>query len=411
MIFTVHAIVQPCDGDSAKSNATKSLPNARARWGVRLLSVILLALALCCPAFSFAQAVGGPLSIGRPAPEFRLIGTDGIAHASSDWKASSVFVVAFLCNHCAESQLYEARLNKLAQDYAKKGVSVVAIQSSNPNAFSDEDLAWSDVGETLADMKERATFRKFSFPYLYDGDTGATAVAFGATVAPSVYVFDKERKLRYFGRIDDNPADGPETRHEVVAAIDALLADKPVPVAKTTPTGCSLRLGADRDISKKEDVGAVAVSLAPAEVLTSLRHNPTGKLLLVNFYATWCGPCVTEFPDLMATNRMYRGRPFSFTTVSSNVPDEKAEVLAFLKKMNATTSNLLYGSDDTYAMQEAFDPNAGSAVPVTVLLSPRGDVLFHEQGEIDLMEIRRAILANLPDDPAHAGSQKYWATK
>jgi len=411
MISIIHTNVQICGVRPTTRGATRSSSRTGAGRSLRLLSFILLALVLYCPSPSFARAVSGALLIGSTAPEFRLLGTDGIVHNSSDWKVSKVFVVAFLCNHCTESQVYESRLNKLAQEYAKKGVSLVAIQSSNPNAFSDEDLSWSDVGETLADMKERATFRKFSFSYLYDGDTGATAVAFGATVAPSVYVFDKERKLRYFGRIDDDPADGPETKHEAVAAIDALLADKPVAVATTIPTGCSLKVGADKASSKKKDGVAVAVSLAPAEVLSSLRHNPTGKLLLVNIYATWCGPCVTEFPDLMATNRMYRGRNFSFTTVSSNVPDEKPEVFKFLQKMHATTNNLLYGSDDTYAMQEAFDPNIGSAVPITVLLDSHGELLFHQQGEIDLMEIRRAILANLPDEPGHMGSHQYWSTK
>jgi hypothetical protein len=88
---------------------------------------------------------------------------------------------------------------------------------------------------------------------------------------------------------------------------------------------------------------------------------------------------------------MYRKRSLSFTTLSSNSPDEKPEVLKFLQKMHATTSNLLYASDDTYAMQEAFDPNIGSAVPITVLLSSKGDLLFDQQGEIDLMQIRRAM--------------------
>ena len=338
------------------------------------------------------------------------MGTDGAVHSPDDWKESSVLVVAFLCNHCTESQIYEDRLNKLVEGYASKGVSMVAIQSSNPQAFSEDDLAWSDVGETLADMKERATFRKFRFPYLYDGDTGTTALAFGATVAPSVYVFDRERKLRYLGRIDDDPMDRSSTKHEASAAVDALLAGSPVAVPMTTATGCPLRLGTEKPARKPDD-GPVNVSLATPEMLSSLRHNPSGKLLLVNFYATWCGPCVTEFPDLMATNRMYRDRKFSFTTVSSNVPAEKPQVLKFLEKMHATTSNLLYGSDDTYAMQAAFDPDVGSAVPVTVVISPEGKVLLDQQGEIDVMEIRRAILANLPDEPGHEGSQRYWSTR
>jgi len=394
------------------ATATSALDDQMAKSGWRVWRALVAAmpLLLWCSAPGWAEAAA-QLSIGSPAPSFRLMGTDGVVHSSDDWKGSKVFAVAFLCNHCTESQLYEARLNKVVADYGSKGVSVVAIQSSNPQAFTDQDLAWSDVGESLADMKERATFRKFRFPYLYDGDTGATALAFGATVAPSIYIFDKERKLRYAGRIDDNPADGPTSKHEAADAIDALLAGNPVAAPKTTPKGCSLRLGLEKGVNRKNDDGPVNVSLATTDMLSSLRHNQTGKLLLVNFYATWCGPCVTEFPDLMTTNRMYRGRSFSFTTISSNVPEEKRQVLQFLQKMHATTNNVLYGSDDTYAMQAAFDPDVGSAVPVTVLISPEGKLLFDQQGEIDLLEIRRAILANLPDEPGHEGSQKYWSTK
>jgi len=101
------------------------------------------------------------LPIGSLDPSFCLTGTHGVVHCANDWKASPVFVVAFLCNHCTESQVYGTRLNKLAQDYASKGVSVVAIQSSDPQAFSDQDLACSDVGENLAGMKVRAAFREF----------------------------------------------------------------------------------------------------------------------------------------------------------------------------------------------------------------------------------------------------------
>ncbi|WP_084214456.1 redoxin domain-containing protein [Terriglobus sp. TAA 43] len=362
-------------------------------------------------AVSWLSAAARLLTPGQPLPSFKLTGTDGVVYTPEDWKQSKVLVVAFLCNHCTASQVYEARLNGMAQRFNSAGVAVIAIQSSNPAAVTERDLAWSDVGDSLEDMKERAEFRKFRFPYLYDGDTGSTAQAFGATVAPYIFIFDAARKLRYEGRIDSDPSDGQSTVHNASDAIEALLADKPVKLSTTTAVGCKLHLGATTNAKSMPESRPIDVTLASAEMLTALRRNPTGKLLLINFYATWCGPCVTEFPDLMATNRMYRDRGLAFTTVSSNVPAEKPEVLAFLRKMNATTTNLLYGSDDTYAMQDAFDPNAGSAVPVTVLLSPRGDVLFHEQGEIDLMEIRRAILANLPDDPDHVGAQAYWAAK
>jgi len=166
---------------------------------------LLTVLALLLPDAGLAQTASHPLPLGSQAPVFSLMGTDGKLHNSLEWKDSTLLVVAFLSNSCTQSQLYEARLNSLIEHYAGKGVNVVAIQSSNPNAFSDQDLAWSDVGENLADMKERATYRKFQFPYLYDGDTGGTASAFGASVAPSVFILDRDRRVRYSGRIDDDP--------------------------------------------------------------------------------------------------------------------------------------------------------------------------------------------------------------
>jgi hypothetical protein len=125
----------------------------------RVLFNALLVFALLFAQAATRQASAEPLPIGSPMPDFSLKGTDGTVHKTSDWKQSPVLIVAFLCNHCTESQVYESRLNDLVQRYSGKGTSVVAIQSSNPNAITETDLAWTDVGDSLADMKERAAFR------------------------------------------------------------------------------------------------------------------------------------------------------------------------------------------------------------------------------------------------------------
>jgi thiol-disulfide isomerase/thioredoxin len=355
------------------------------------------------------------LPIGSPAPEFALQGVDGHLHKLSDYARSKVLVVAFLCNHCPESQLYESRIQKLASDYQDKGVALVAIQADHPESISTEQLAYSDVGESLEDMKTRAAYRHFTFPYLYDGDTQKVARLYGPKVVPQVFIFDQTRKLRYEGRVDDNRKESLAKSLDARNAIDALLAGKPVEVAQTSPSGCDMKW-ADKPFlieaeRAKFEAEPVSVALAVADELTRLRTNPTGKLLLVNFYATWCGPCVSEFPELMATYRMYRERNFALTTVSSNEPEEQPDVLKFLKKMHASSTNLLFGTTDTYALQAAFDPNLGAAVPFTVLIAPNGDILFQQQGDLDILALRRAILVNLPDDAAHAGAQEYWSAK
>ena len=376
---------------------------------VCLLAVMLLGDAL------YGQERPAVLAIGSAAPDFTLPGVDGKVHKLSDFKDSKVLAVVFLCNHCTESQLYEGRIKKIADDFRGKGVALVAIQANNPESVPIEELAYTDVGDSLADMKVRATFRHFSFPYLYDGDTQKVARQYGPTVAPEIFIFDQGRKLRYEGRVDDSANESLAKVSYARNAIDALLAGGSVSEAHTVASGCAMQwIAKPAEIQARQakmEAEPVKLALVSADELTKLRTNPTGKLLLVNFYATWCGPCVSEFPDLMATNRMFRGRNFALTTVSSNEPAEEADVLKFLRKMHGTSTNLLFSTTDTYAMQAAFDPAMGPAVPFTVLIAPSGDILFQQQGDLDMLDLRRAILANLPDDSAHEGAQRYWTSK
>ena len=197
-------------------------------------------------------------------------------------------------------------------------------------------------------------------------------------------------------------------------AIDALLAGRAVEVAHTGVFGCSTKwksktAGRLQEL-KKIEAEPVSVEPVTAEGLKALRANATGKVLLVNFWATWCGPCVAEFPDLETTHRMYRGRDFELVTVSTNLPDEREGVLKALQKQHASGRNLHFASDDTYAMQAAFDAKWEAGVPFTMLIAPGGKVLYQKLGEVDILELRRVILGNLPD-PDYIGHRAYWAGK
>jgi thiol-disulfide isomerase/thioredoxin len=151
----------------------------------------------------------------------------------------------------------------------------------------------------------------------------------------------------------------------------------------------------------------VQLEMVSAADLKTLHTNPTHKTLLVSFWATWCGSCLHEFPDFEDTLRMYSDRDLELVTVAANMPDEKNSVMRVLEKMHATSRNLLFASDDTAALQAAFDPAWESAVPYTVLIDPDGKVLYKKQGSVDMLELRRTILANLPSD--YPGFNKYWS--
>ncbi|HSU59056.1 MAG TPA: redoxin domain-containing protein, partial [Bryobacteraceae bacterium] len=287
---------------------------------MRFLAVLLL------PFLAFADEPHPILPIGSPAPDFSLPGIDGKIHKLSDYSESKILVIVFTCDHCPTAQLYESRIKKLAGDYRDKGVALVAIEPNNPNAIRLDELGYTDVSDSLDEMKIRAAYRHFNFPYLYDGETQSVARAYGPQATPHVFIFDQQRKLRYEGRVDNSQRESLVKTQDARNAIDALLAGKPVPVERTRVFGCSTKWmskEADRaEELKKIEAEPVSVQEVSAEGLKKLRANSTGKVLLVNFWATWCGPCVHELPDLETTWRMYRLRDFDMVTVSTNMPDE-----------------------------------------------------------------------------------------
>jgi thiol-disulfide isomerase/thioredoxin len=369
----------------------------------RLLPFLLLSVAAC-------SADADPaLPLGAPAPDFALPGVDGKTHTLGDYSDSPVLAVVFTCNHCPVSQLYETRIKKLHEDYRSKGVTLLAINADHPGSMGPDELAYTDVGDSLDDMKTRTAHRRLEYPYLYDGDTQAVARKFGAAAMPQMYVFDRDRKLRYQGRIDDNVSEPLVKTQDTRNAIDALLAGRPVPVAYTAASGCPTKwLSKPSGSETQTSTEPVTLKMAGADDLKKLRGNGTGKLLLVNFWATWCGPCVTEFPDLETTYRMYRSRNFEFVTVSINDPEDQPQVLAFLRERRASSPNLQFATPDIAGLQAAFDPLMPAAVPFTLLIAPNGDVLHQQLGETDILKLRRAILASLPDDK-YPGLQAYWS--
>jgi len=203
------------------------------------------------------------------------------------------------------------------------------------------------------------------------------------------------------------------TKRDARDALDALLAGKTVAIAKTPSVGCSTKWIYKEEGRRKEmeEIAKKPVEAKPVSIddLTALRKNTTGKLLLVDFWATWCGPCRKELPEFETMYRMYGHRAFDLVTVNINYPDEKPGVMKVLNAEHATSTNHVLSSTDIYSQLAAFDPEWNAAVPYTLLIAPGGEILYKSTGSVDALALKRLIIGNLPDDD-YLGHQAYWKT-
>lgn len=339
------------------------------------------------------------LALGSDAPDFDLPGIDGRNHTLAEYARADVLCVVFNCNHCPTAQAYEERIKVLSRRFTAPKVALVVISPNSSAAVRLDELGYSDVGDTLDEMKIRAKERGFNFPYLYDGENCGVAKKYGPVATPHAFVFDRARKLRYVGRIDDNERESLVKSHDLADAIEALVAGRTPTVAQTKVFGCSTKWdskveGNTRWMEKvrKEPVKLDAITAAGLKELVS---QPSGKVRMIHLWATWCGPCVSEFDEIVETNLRFRHRDFELITVAAQFPDEQAKVERFLQKNHSSARNLIFADTDKYKMMEALDTQWNGELPYTLLVGADGKVLHRFDGALDFIELRRHIVAAL----------------
>jgi len=356
------------------------------------------------------------LPIGAAAADFSLPGIDGKTHTLAEYKDAKLLMIVFLSNHCPDSQATEGRIKKFVAEMQGQSFALVAINPNHPEAVALEELGYARYSDGFGDMQKHAAEEEFNFPYLYDGQTQATAKAYGCLATPHVFLFDAQRKLRYKGAFDDSRFADPSTVKSSDArhAVTALLAGQPVPVEVTKPHGCSTKWLYKKQLVAQQNEKwrqmPVDVEVIDAAGVTALRQNGTPRLRLFNVWATSCAPCIREFPELVKTSRKFGTRDFELIIISADDPQDAAKVKTFLEKQGAalpgrlkrllkdegrTTNSYLFSGADMNTLMNILDPQWPGGMPHTVLISPDGRVLWRQNGPLDGDKLRDTILEYL----------------
>ncbi len=353
---------------------------------------------------SRAQA-NAVLAIGAAAPEFELKDLSGQPHSLKSYRGKPT-VVAFISARCPISNLYKDRIKAVADEYSKRGVNFIGINSN--------------ADETVAEVRAHAEENKLSFTILKD-EGNVVADAYAAERTPKVYVIDGEGVLRYRGRIDNSQNIRLVKQNDLRVALDELLAGKTVTAADTQAMGCVIKRVQDLAQSKtaKPTPGkatapatakpaaskpaatassnAINVALLKPAAFAGMIKASAGKVVVVNFWATWCGPCVAEFPEFVKLDNEYKAKGtvrFVHITADDST-DLKTKVIPFLKKQQSQADQFLQDTEDPQEMIDAVFKEWSGVLPATFVYDKTGKMVFHRLGIIDrdvlTAEIEKAL--------------------
>src|SRR5262245_1829607 len=263
-------------------------------------------------------------AIGQPAPDFTLSDLSGKTHALKDYRGKTV-VVSFISARCPISNAYKDRIRAIADEYSKRDVAFLGVNSN--------------ADESLEEMRGYAAKNKLDFTILKDKGN-VVADAYAAERTPKVYVIDGEGLLRYQGRIDNSQNPKMVNRNDLREALNEMLAGKPISVTETKALGCMIKRVQDAKAAQVNTSAKPAAAqkaplvgrLKPAD-FDKFKDSAKGKVLVLNFWATWCGPCVAEFPELVALDAKYRDKGVKLVGITADDPsDVQPRVIPFIKK-------------------------------------------------------------------------------
>ncbi|HYL76149.1 MAG TPA: TlpA family protein disulfide reductase [Bryobacteraceae bacterium] len=326
------------------------------------------ALQVCLAiSLSAAFATAQDYKLGSHVGDFTVQDLKGHP-ASSAALRGDITVVVFVATQCPVSNAYNERMNALYKEYKPKGVHFIFINSND--------------SEPAGEVAEHARAQSFAFP-VYKDAGNVVADRFGAQVTPESFVIDGIGTLRYHGSIDDSQKPENVRTQGLRIALDALISRATLEKPETKAFGCT--------IQRAKRTAAYALKPIDEAGFTRRLAAYKGKIVLFDFWASWCGGCREEMPGLIALDRKLRKRGFVLVTISVDEPDDEPAAIAFLKQNAAPYPAYRKKAKSDEAFMSMVDKKWTGALPATFLFGPDGKRAASFFGATGMAEIEAAV--------------------
>ena len=317
-------------------------------------------------------------------PRFSLLGVDGKTYTQNSFSNYQNIAVIFYSNHCRVSQKFEKLIIQLSNILANNKSNLILVSPNFENAILPDEKAYSDVGDSFEEMKIRAKKKNFNFPYLYDGENQSLANQMGVKATPHGFLFNKNRKLIYSGRIGDlNKAYDLNSSDLFIAYLKEKKGINSFFQTKVFGTSIKTRedLHLADKVRKRYSEETIRVTHATQKKLKFFLNHPSESPKLVY---VWSNEDKENRDNLLAISsvyKIYRKRGLKVYTVCIGENLNLTKETLSMAQLSAV--NFLIDGKD-FSPLAKYHPNGGEKVtPFTVLLDKNGKIILNNIGFFD----------------------------
>ena len=331
---------------------------------------------------------------GKEYPIFRLKGTDGNFYEQTSFDGKDFVSIVLYSNHCRISQSFEELIKETAEILLADNSILILVSPNHEKSIYPDELAYSDLGDSYNDMIIRYKERNFNFPFLYDGENQTIANQLDASSTPHAYLFNKQRKLIYSGRIGDYSEPKNTAKSDLLICYRKARNGTAKQSFSTKVHGTAIK-GKQKvhladEVRRRYSEEKIVVRHVKEKTLNFFLKYNTGKPYLCYLWSPNDEESRANLLYLSEIYKIFRKRGLRIFTIS--VDKDERKTIEFLEKAQMSSTNLIIPGDQVSPIAAFLPDDTTTITPLTILFNSKNVPIHNKVGMVEPLIIKRLVL-------------------